>query len=366
VTALIAVARPDRVGTGIFRLIEGNIEEDFHRVNLSLNEGAQMTLLLTESDVRALLTMPLALDAVEESLRQQGNGELSLHPRRRLKLPDNALLHYMTAGDPVHGFIAMKLYTSVRGAVRFVVPLFRSATGEMAALIEADALGQIRTGAATGVATKYLARDNARVAGIIGTGYQARTQLEAVAAVRRLEKVRAFGRDPERRAKFCREMSARIGIEVEPVDSGEIAIRAADIVVTATSAMKIVLEGSWLSPGVHINAIGANWAQKRELDDAAVNRADVIVVDSIEQSKMESGDLILSFGNNVSRWDAVHELGGIVAGKTPGRSSASQITLFKSNGIATWDLAVAVRVYELAVARGLGKSIPLWENPSTS
>jgi alanine dehydrogenase len=320
-----------------------------------------MTLLLKEADVRALLTMPMALEAVEESLRQQGNGELSLHPRRRLKLPDNALLHYMAAGDPVHGFIGMKIYTSVRGAVRFVVPLFRSATGEMAALIEADALGQIRTGAATGVATKYLANANARTAGIIGTGYQARTQLEAIAAVRRLEKVRAYGRDPERRARFCREMSARIAVEVEPVDSGEKAVRGAEIMVTATSAMKIVLEGAWLSPGVHVNAIGANWAQKRELDDAAINRTDVIVVDSIEQAKMEAGDLILSFGNDASRWDVARELGAIVAGKTPGRTSANQITLFKSDGIATWDLAAAVRVYDLAVARGIGESIPLWE-----
>jgi ornithine cyclodeaminase/alanine dehydrogenase-like protein (mu-crystallin family) len=149
------------------------------------------------------------------------------------------------------------------------------------------------------------------------------------------------------------------------VDSGEKAVRDADIVVTATSAMKIVLEGSWLSPGVHVNAIGANWAQKRELDDAAVSRADVIAVDSIEQAKMEAGDLILSFANDVSRWDAVRELGGIVAGKTPGRTSANQITLFKSNGIATWDLAVAVRVYELAIARGMGQSIPLWEAAAT-
>src|SRR4029077_1146307 len=202
-----------------------------------------MTLLLREADVRALLTMPMALEAVEESLRQQGNGELSLHPRRRLKTPDNALLHYMAAGDPVHGFIGMKIYTSAHGAVRFIVPLFRSATGEMAALIEADALGQIRTGAATGVATKYLANTNARTAGIIGTGYQARTQLEAVAAVRRLERVRAFGRSPERRVQFCREMSARIRVEVTPANSCEEAVRGADIVTTATSALKTVLEG---------------------------------------------------------------------------------------------------------------------------
>src|SRR5258708_34620760 len=192
-----------------------------------------MTLLLTEADVRCLLTMPIALQVVEESVREQGNGKLVLHPRHRVKLPDNSLLNYMAAADTVRGYIGMKLYTVVRGVARFVVPLFRSTTGEMAALIEADALGQLRTGAASGVATKYLANENARTAGIIGTGYQARTQLEAVAAVRRLEKVRAFGRDPERRAKFCREMSARIGVEVEPVEAGEKAVRRAGIVGTS-------------------------------------------------------------------------------------------------------------------------------------
>jgi alanine dehydrogenase len=320
-----------------------------------------MTLLLTEADVRSLLTMPVALEIVEESLRQQGKGELILHPRRRIKLPDGALLHYMAAADMVQGYIGMKIYTVARGAARFVVPLFRAATGEMAALIEADALGQLRTGAASGVATKYLANANARAACIIGTGYQARTQLEAVAAVRRLERVRAFGRDPERRANFCREMSERIGVAVEPMPSGEEALKGAEIVITATSATKVVLEGAWLAPGAHINAMGANWPQKRELDAAAVGRANLIVVDSIEQSKMEAGDLIQAFEEDQSRWNAVRELSQIVAGKEPGRTTADQITLFKSNGIATWDLAAAVRVYEMAVARGMGKTIPLWE-----
>jgi alanine dehydrogenase len=320
-----------------------------------------MTLLVTEAEVRSILTMPMALEIVEESLRQQGEGKLILHPRRRIKMPDNALLHYMAAADPVRGYIGMKLYTVARGAARFVVPLFRSTTGEMAALVEADALGQIRTGAASGVATKYLANANARSAGIIGTGYQARTQLEAVAAVRRLERVRAFGRDPERRQKFCREMSERIGVAVEPASSGEQAVRGAEIVITATTANQVVLEGAWLVPGTHINAMGANWPQKRELDSVAVDRADRIVVDSVEQSKMEAGDLIQAFGEDAARWNAVQELSLVVAGKTPGRTSADQITLFKSNGIATWDLAAAVRVYEVAIAKGMGKSIPLWE-----
>ncbi|HXC32585.1 MAG TPA: ornithine cyclodeaminase family protein [Verrucomicrobiae bacterium] len=320
-----------------------------------------MTLLLTEADVRSLLTMPIALEVVEDSLRRQGNGELVLQPRRRIKLPDNALLHYMAAGDSSRGYIGMKIYTVTRGGARFVVPLFRSTTGEMAALIEADALGQIRTGAATGVATKYLANPGARAAAIIGTGYQARTQLEAVASVRRLERVRAFGRDPQRRENFCREMSARIGVAVEPAGSGEEPVKGADIVITATSATEVVLTGAQVAPGMHINAMGANWPQKRELDATAVARAQKIVVDSIEQSKMEAGDLIQAFGEDQSRWNAVRELAQIVAGKEPGRTSPDQITLFKSNGIATWDLAAAVRVYEMAVARGMGKQIPLWE-----
>jgi ornithine cyclodeaminase/alanine dehydrogenase-like protein (mu-crystallin family) len=261
----------------------------------------------------------------------------------------------------VHGYIGMKLYTSVRGAVRFVVPLFRSTTGEMAALIEADALGQIRTGAASGVATKVLANENARSVGIIGTGYQARTQLEAVAHVRKLERVRAFGRDPKRRAGFCREMSQRIGVEVNPVESAERAVQDAEIVITATTGLSAVLDGAWLSPGTHVNAIGANFAQKRELDDAAVSRADVIAVDSLEQARMEAGDLIQAFAKDSGRWSAVTELSGIVAGKTTGRTGPKQVTLFKSVGIATWDLAVAIRVFETAQARGMGKPVPLWE-----
>jgi ornithine cyclodeaminase/alanine dehydrogenase-like protein (mu-crystallin family) len=156
-------------------------------------------------------------------------------------------------------------------------------------------------------------------------------------------------------------MSRRIGVPVEAANSGEEAAQGADIVITATPATKIVLEGAWLAPGMHVNAMGANYAQKRELDAAAVGRAGKIVVDSIEQSKMEAGDLIQAFGEDESRWNAVQELAEIVSGKAPGRTSAGQITLFKSNGIATWDLAAAVRVYEMAVARGMGQSIPIWQ-----
>ncbi len=321
-----------------------------------------MALLLNEEDVRALLTMPLALDVVEKVSRRQAAGEVILHARQRLELPEKVYLHYMAAADPATGHMGMKLYTSVRGAVRFLVPLYSAKNGQLLALLEADYLGQMRTGAASGVATKYMARTDVRTVGIVGTGLQARTQLEAITAVRRIEQIRAFGRNPERREQFCAEMSKRLGVPVTPARSAEDAVREADIVVTVTTASRPVVQGEWLAPGTHINAIGANFPQKRELDDETVRRAAILVVDSVAQSKLEAGDLIQVFGQDAARWSAVRELPEIVACKAAGRTSAAEITLFKSNGIAIWDVAVAARVYELAQERQMGLRIPLWEH----
>ncbi len=320
-----------------------------------------MALLLSESDVRAVLTMPIALAAVEESFLHLANGDATLHSRQRLHPKYGAYLHYMAAADSVTGYMGMKLYTSARGGLRFVVPLFLTGTGELVALLEADYLGQMRTGAASGVAAKFLARGNARNVGIVGTGLQARTQLQGVAAVCTLERIRAFGRNPERRAQFCKEMSTRLNLSVEPASSAEEAVRDSDIVIAATNSTSPVVLGDWLSPGSHINAIGANFPQKRELDDAAVSRASMIVVDSIAQSRQEAGDLIQAFAAGEAKWAAVRELADVVAGRIR-RSSDDEITLFKSNGIAIWDIAVAARVFELAKERQLGTRIPLWEH----
>lgn len=319
-----------------------------------------MTLHISESEVRALLTMPAAIEAVEEISRRQATGEALIHARRRIELPGGGFFHYMAAADFTAGFLAAKLYTFVRGNLGFLVSLYRMDTGELAALIEADVMGQLRTGAASGVATKYLARQNARTAAIIGTGGQARTQLEAVAVVRKLESARAFGRDAQRREKFCREMSERLGIPVHAAASAAEAVRGADIICTATTASRAVVSGTDLAPGMHVNAVGANHANKRELDAEAVGHASVTVVDSLEQSKQEAGDLILAFAGDESRWSAVQELNQIVAGKGRGRSSDSEITLFKSNGIAAWDTAVAVRVFRMAKEKGIGRELPLW------
>ena len=319
-----------------------------------------MTLHISEAEVRTLLTMPTALEVVEEISRRQATGEAVVHARRRFELPGGGYFHYMAGADFTAGFLGIKLYTYVRGKLRFVVALYRVATGEMAALIEADAMGRLRTGAASGVATKHLARRDARLAAVIGTGGQARTQLEAMAAVRPLTEARAYGRDAARREKFCREMSERLGIPVHAAASAAEAVRGAEIVCTATTASQPVLHGADLAPGMHINAIGANHAHKRELDDEAVARAGVIVVDSLEQSRQETGDLILPFAGDEARWSAVRELPQVVAGKARGRENDAQITLFKSNGIAAWDVAVAVRVFHLAQEKKLGRELPLW------
>ncbi|HKW57321.1 MAG TPA: ornithine cyclodeaminase family protein [Candidatus Acidoferrum sp.] len=319
-----------------------------------------MALHISESEVRALLTMPMAIEAVEEISRKQSTGEVAVHPRRRFELPGGGFFHYMAAADFSAGFVAMKQYTYVNGKIRFLVPLYAMLSGDLVALIEADYMGQLRTGAASGVATRYLSRKNSHVAAIIGSGGQARTQLEAIAAVRKLESVRVYGRDRERREKFAAEMSARIGVPVSAVSSSGQAVRGADLLCTATTAANPVVSRADLSPGVHINAIGANHAHKRELDDEAVSSADVIVVDSIEQSRQEAGDLIIAFRGDEICWTGVKKLCDVVAGKASGRTSDTDVTLFKSNGIASWDLAAAMRVFALAKEKGVGRDIKLW------
>lgn len=322
-----------------------------------------MTLHINEAEVQQLLTMSMAMDAVEEISRKQAEGRVVLHPRRRFELPaGGGFFHYMAAMDTEAGFIAMKQYTYVKGVLRFLVPLYEISTGALLALIEADFMGQQRTGAASGVATKYLARQKARTAAILGTGGQAKTQLEAVAAARKLDSARVYSRDPERRANFCSEMSSRLGIPVHPAASATEAVRGADIVTTATTSAKPVFDGQDIAEGAHMNAIGANHAHKRELDEIAISRAAVILVDSIEQSKQEAGDLIIPFQRQPKKWDAVRELDQLVSGKVPGRANDKQITLFKSNGIASWDLAVAEKVYALAKQKNLGRELPFFSS----
>ena len=319
-----------------------------------------MALVLTEGEVSEILTMDAAIQAVEQAFRALGTGQAQNQPRRRVRVP-NGILHNMSAGLPEAGALGTKAYASVGGKTRFLVALWDSESGVLKALMEGDRLGQVRTGAASGVATKYLARKGASAAAVIGTGWQARSQLLAICAVRPFREVRAFGRDPERRRAFCEEMSRASGVDVRPVASAEEAVRGAEVVVTMTSSREPVLLGRWLEPGMHVNAAGSNWPNRQELDVEAVRRADLIVADQVEGAKLESGDLVAAVAAGAIAWEQVGEFGEVVAGKTPGRSDDRQITLFESQGLAVQDMAVAAHVYGEARARGLGRELPLLE-----
>jgi ornithine cyclodeaminase/alanine dehydrogenase-like protein (mu-crystallin family) len=317
-----------------------------------------VALFLSETDVCNLLSMDRALACVEASFVAQGNERAVNRSRERILLP-RASLHYMAAALPELRQFGMKIYTVTREDLRFLFLLFDTESGGLLALMQADHLGRIRTGAASGIATKYLARQQASRVGLIGAGRQAHTQLEAVAGVRKLSAVKVFSRDENRLKSFCGEMTERLGLAVEPASSAEEATRFGEIVITATTAHQPVVRGEWLQPGTHINAIGANLPDRRELDDETVSRAALIAVDSVEQSRKESGDLIRGLANLGRGWEGVVELQSVVTGKQPGRSSEEQITLFKSHGIALWDVAVASYVYQRALEEGKGKVLDI-------
>jgi ornithine cyclodeaminase/alanine dehydrogenase-like protein (mu-crystallin family) len=299
-----------------------------------------------------------ALRAVEEALRQHAQEKADNRPRARVRVP-RGILHVMPAGLPSAGVLGFKAYTAFGGNFCFHVHLYSAEDGHLLALMEADRLGQIRTGAASGVATKYLARPEAAVVGIFGTRRQARCQLQAVCAVRTVREVRAYGRDPARRAAFCREMEAALGVPVRPAPEPRAVVEGADIVTTITTAKTPVFDGRWLAPGTHVNAAGSNFAEKEEIDEAAVRAAQLIVVDNTEQARIECGDLIGPIRRGILSWDQVHELGEVVAGKIPGRERPGDITLFESQGIALEDMAVAAVVYRKALQEKAGREIPL-------
>lgn len=316
-----------------------------------------MSLYLTEDDVRDLLTMEIALDAVEECFKHRAIGRASNNPRNRLLL-DNGMFNFMSAAAPGLNVMGTKTYGALRGgALSFYIQLMDATTGKLLAIIEASKLGQIRTGAATGLATKYMARESAATVGLIGSGYQAQTQLEAVCKVRDVTNVKVFSRKPDRRKRFSESAGSKLGIEVEPVDEVEECVRNTDIVITITSSSRPVLEGAWLSSGTHINAAGANHWMRRELDDEAIGNSDLIVVDDTENARLECGDLLYPIERGVTNWASVRELHEIVSGSIPSRRGEEEITLFESQGLALEDIVVGKYVYDLATQRGVGQNI---------
>jgi ornithine cyclodeaminase/alanine dehydrogenase-like protein (mu-crystallin family) len=308
-------------------------------------------LYLTEQNVRNLLPMSGCIALMQTAFQRLASGEAINQPRRRLILPTGSVLHYMAAGDGQ--YYGAKIYaTNPRHGANFLFLLYRAADAEPLAMLEANHLGQIRTGAASGLATKFMAREEAPTLAIIGSGFQARTQLEAMLAVRQFTEVRVWSRDPAKRTAFAAETNTRA------VETAEQAVRGAQIVVTATNAKEPVLSSEWIEPGTHINVMGSNQANRREIPAELVHRADSIVVDSIEQARMESGDLVMALSEQDWSSPRVVELKDVVAGRVQARTAPNQITLFKSIGLAVEDVIAAGFVYERAQAQGLGSPVP--------
>ena len=302
---------------------------------------------VTEKQVQEAISMPEAMDLVERMLLRLAAGRAVNHPRRRVAMESRTLLHYMAGGDNENGLVGIKVYASnpAVGAPDFRVLLFDSNTAQLLAEIEANILGQIRTGAASGVATRHLARQDASRAAIFGSGFQAETQLEAVSCARKLERARVFSRKAERRQAFAERMSERLNLSVTAAESPEDALDGADIVITVTNARSPVFPGRLLRPGTHVNAAGSNHVLRREIDGEAVRAASLIAVDSIEQARMEAGDLTQAEKDGAFDWSEACELHDVLAGNRPGRTSAEQITLFESQGLAVEDVAMADFLY---------------------
>lgn len=317
-----------------------------------------MVLILREGDVRHLLSMPDTITVLERAFGAMADGSVVNHPRSRIVLA-NGVLNMLVAAAPTLGVLGYKTYTAFREGVRYVIMLFSAQDGRLLAIIEADWLGRMRTGGTSGLATKYLARPNATIIGLIGTGNQALTQLMGVSAVRKVTGVYAFNRTPQVCKIFCDEVTRLLNIEARPVAQPRQAVENADIVITATTASEPVLHGEWLKQGCHINAIGSNWHTKREIDLSTLQRSYLIVTDSREQAHAEAGDLIIPADEGLFDWNRVYELAEVIGGQGPQRESMENITFYKGLGIALEDIAVAAHVYKMAREQGAGEQLQI-------
>jgi alanine dehydrogenase len=318
-----------------------------------------MALFIDERCIAGLLDMEDALGAMEEVFREQGRGNVINVPRLRAPLKGGVLR--ITAGVlSYRGLYGVKVSSTAvfgRNAGRMFC-LYREETGELCAVVQVFGMGALRTGAASGIATKYMSNPDAKVLGVVGSGRQARTQVDAVCGIRRIAEVRVYSPTKENRERFCREIVESHGLRACAVDTPEAAVRGSEIIVSATVSEKPVVLGQWLSRGAHINAIGANYEHRRELDTEVVKTAAFIAVDDPEQARYEATDLVEPVKEGVLSWDRVHSLADVVSGRLKPRALPSDITLFKSLGVAIEDVALAARAYEKALAQKVGVELP--------
>ena len=317
-----------------------------------------MALFLSEMDVKKLLTVEMALEAVESAHRDLALGQALDTPRARSRLPQT-VLHILQGALPAQGVLGYKAYTSNRSGNRFLVHLFDAASGRLRAVIEADYLGMIRTGAVSGLAAKCLARPDASVAGVFGAGWQAEGHVRAICAALPLKQVKVFSRKVDKLQAFCQRLREQTGVDVVPAGSAEETVRGSDLLGTVTTAALPLFDAEWLAAGTHINAAGSNALIRQELSEAAIKRCDLVTVDSVPSALAEAGDLLPVLEKGRLHPRQLVELGDIIIGRHPGRTAQEQITLFESQGMAIQDLAVALRVLNAAQAAGLGQEIPL-------
>jgi alanine dehydrogenase len=320
-----------------------------------------MARYLTENDIKQLLTMPIALDCVQQALKAHAEHRAIDVPRARIHLPSGTQ-HVLQAAAPELKFIGFKYYYTRPGGKSFYVHLMNTETARLEAIIEAVWMSMVRTGAASGIATRCLAREDATVVGQIGAGFQGMGQLEAVCRARGIRTARVYARTRERLAAFCERMSRQLELDVVPADSAQAAVAGADIVNVITRSATPVLSGAWLEPGQHVNAAGSNALTRRELDLGAVEKCDVITVDARSTARRECGDLLPAVEKGTLQWDALVEIGEIIAGRAAGRTSAKQITLYESHGMGLQDLYVGAKMLQLARERGIGADLPIGES----
>lgn len=315
-------------------------------------------LYLSEADVQPLLTMQQAIEQVERAYKARGLGQAFDVPRFRTRMP-GAHLHILQGASLELGLLGFKAYYIQPHHRLSHIQLIERDSGRLLAIIDSSWIGQLRTGAATGVAVKHLARPDASRVGMFGSGWQAETQLEAVCQVRDVRDITVYSRNPERLKQFCDTMSRRLDRLVRPASSPQETIAGADILITITRGAGPVFESRWLEDGQFIAAAGVNAIDRRELDTETIGRADLVVADSLETARLESGDLQPAIEAGLLHWENVAEFGDIVAGNRRGRTSASQIVLFESHGMALQDLYCAAAIFAAARERGIGIELPM-------
>ena len=325
--------------------------------------GTVSVLIVAQSEIAALLPMRECIDLMASTLASLARGEARLPLRTVMVNPRGtgafAAMPAYTASPAAFGVKAITVYPGNEGTEldshQGAVLLFEAERGQLVAILDATGITAIRTAAVSGVATRTLAREDARTLALLGSGVQARTHLEAMLQVRPIRSVRVWSRTPERARAFAQDARARHGLDVQATSSAEAAVRDADVVCTVTSSRDPVLLGEWLTPGAHVNAVGSSTPAARELDAVAVARSR-LYVDRRESALHEAGDFLAARAEgSVDDRHIVAELGEVLAGQAEGRRSPDEITLFKSLGLAVEDVAAAHFAYERALETGAGE-----------